>query len=84
MVSSEDQDVVIAQQRHQLWQAAVEQFQTRSITGDVATVARGRVEVNEVGEDDGVITRFFHLFDGGVKQRVQPVAFTFLVMPQLA
>ena len=43
---------------------AVEQLQTRSITGDVATVAPGRVEVNEVGEDDGVITRFFHLFDG--------------------
>ncbi|CSR42197.1 Uncharacterised protein [Shigella sonnei] len=78
VVSSEDQDVVIAQQRHQLRQTAVEQLQTHSITGDVATVAPGRVEVNEVGEDDGVITRFFHLFDGGVKQRVQASCFHFL------
>ncbi len=37
-----------------------------------------------VGEDDGVITRFFHLFDGGVNSASRPVAFTFLVIPQLA
>jgi hypothetical protein len=47
-------------------------------------MAPGRVEINEVGEDDGLITGFFHLFDGGVETASRPVAFTFLVMPQLA
>ena len=83
MVSGQDQNVIFSHQLHQLWQTAVKQLQTRSITGDVATVARG-VEVHEVGEDNGLIARFFHLFDGGVEQRIQTGRFDLLVMPQLA
>ncbi|CZZ30491.1 Uncharacterised protein [Enterobacter hormaechei] len=71
MVSGQDQNVIFSHQLHQLWQTAVKQLQTRSITGDVATVAPGGVEVHEVGEDNGLIARFFHLFDGGVEQRIQ-------------
>ena len=40
-------------------------------------MAPGRVEVYEVGEDDGLVPRFFHLFDGGVKQRIQAGRFHF-------
>ncbi len=38
----------------------------------------GRVEVNEVSENDGFIARFFHLFEGRVEQRVQTGRFHFL------
>lgn len=77
VVSGEDQDVVIVQQRYQFWQMVVEQFQICGIIGDVVMVVLGRVEVNEVGEDDGVIIRFFYFFDGGVKQCVQVSCFYF-------
>ncbi len=40
-----------------------------------------KIEVNEVGEDDGVITRFFHLFMVASNSASRPVAFTFLVIP---
>ncbi len=39
-----------------------------------------RVEVNEVGEDDGVITRFFHPLMVASNSASRPVAFTFLVI----
>ena len=77
VVSGQDQNVIFTHQLHQLRQTAVEQFQARSITGDIATMSPGRVEINEVGEDDGLITGFFHLFDGGVEQRVQTGGFHF-------
>ena len=54
----------------------------RSITGYIATV--GGVEVHEVGEDNGLIACFFHLFDSGIEQRIQTGRFHFLVIPQLA
>ncbi len=41
-----------------------------------------KVEVNEVGEDDGVVTRFLHLLMVASNSASRPVAFTFLVMPR--
>ena len=78
MVGGEDQNVVLANQLHQLRQTAIKQLQTRRVAGDIATVAPGGVKVDEVSEDDGLVARFLHLFDGRVEQRVQPGGFHFL------
>ncbi|MNC34328.1 hypothetical protein D3C75_827560 [compost metagenome] len=40
-------------------------------------MAPGGVEVHEVGEDNRLVARFFHLFDGGIEQRVQTGGFHF-------
>lgn len=78
VVSGQDQNVIFTHQLHQLRQTAVKQLQTCGVARDVATVAPGRVEVNEVSENDGFIARFFHLFEGRVEQRVQTGRFHFL------
>ncbi|MNE21867.1 hypothetical protein D3C80_1150480 [compost metagenome] len=77
VVSGQDQNVIFTHQLHQFRQTAVKQLKPSSVTGDIATVAPGRVEVHEVGEDDCLVARFFHLFDGGVKQRIQTGGFHF-------
>ena len=78
MVGGEDQNVVFPNQLHQLRQTTVEQLQTRRVASDVATVAPGGVKIDEVSEDDSLVARFLHLFDGRVEQRVQPGGFHFL------
>ena len=84
VVGGQDQNVIFPDQFHQLRQTAVEQLQPCGDSLQRPAVAPGRVEVHEVGEDDGLVSRCFHLFDGGVKQRIQAGRLHLLVIPQLA
>ena len=81
VVSGEDDDVIPFHQLQQLWQTAVEQLQRGSIASHVTAVAVGGVEINKVGEHDGVVTGFFHLDQGGVEQGVDPGSFHLLGDP---
>ena len=68
MVGGQHHHVAILQQVEQLRQAGVEVLQRIGVALDVTAVTVGGVEVHEVGEDDGLVTGRFHLFQSPVPQ----------------
>lgn len=77
VVSGQDQNVIFIYQFYQFWQMVVKQFQVCGVVCDVVMVVSGRVEVDEVSEDDGFIVCFFYFFEGCVEQCVQIGCFYF-------
>lgn len=77
VVSREDKDVIVLHQFHHFVDASIEVLKRSGVTRHITAVAISRVEINKVGEDDGVIARRFDLLKCRFKSAGMPVAFTF-------